>query len=73
MAPKALIGKEAPSVTLTNYDGEQYTLKYGAEQGGIPVVVFFYPKAGTYGCTKEACQFRDAVAGVFEELLEADC
>ncbi|KAJ7595358.1 thioredoxin-like protein [Mycena floridula] len=30
----------------------------------VPLVLFFYPKAGSYGCTKEACQFRDAVAEI---------
>ncbi|KAI0086559.1 peroxiredoxin Q [Irpex rosettiformis] len=57
----ALIGKEAPEVSLPNYDGETYTLKPGSD--GVPVALFFYPKSGTYGCTKEACEFRDALVG----------
>ncbi|KAJ7644109.1 peroxiredoxin Q [Roridomyces roridus] len=54
---RTLIGKDAPAFTLTNYDGQPFTVTPGAN--GIPIVLFFYPKAGTYGCTKEACQFRD--------------
>jgi len=59
MAPHPLIGKPAPSVTLKNYDATEFTLTPG---DGVPTAIFFYPKAGTYGCTKEACQFRDAIA-----------
>lgn len=61
MTVSPLIGKPAPSITLLNYDGAEYTLTPG--QDGIPIALFFYPKAGTYGCTKEACIFRDALAG----------
>ncbi|KAF7288581.1 Peroxiredoxin Q [Mycena chlorophos] len=59
MAHRKLIGEQAPSVTLPNYDGETYTLEFTP---GVPTAIFFYPKAGSYGCTKEACQFRDAIA-----------
>ncbi|TFK74779.1 AhpC-TSA-domain-containing protein [Pluteus cervinus] len=55
-----LIGKEAPIVTLPDQDGTSYELKPGSK--GVPTVVFFYPESGSFGCTKEACQFRDAVA-----------
>lgn len=61
MSYKSLIGKEAPALTLPNYDGEEYKLVPG--EGGLPIALFFYPKSGTYGCTKEACRFRDAIAG----------
>ncbi|KAJ7250904.1 peroxiredoxin Q [Mycena haematopus] len=60
MSHRTLIGKPAPAITLPNYDGESFTLTPGAK--GVPTVLFFYPKAGSYGCTKEACQFRDAIA-----------
>ncbi|KAF7346276.1 Peroxiredoxin Q [Mycena sanguinolenta] len=60
MSHRSLIGKPAPAITLPNYDGESFTLTPGTK--GTPTVVFFYPKAGSYGCTKEACQFRDAIA-----------
>jgi thioredoxin-dependent peroxiredoxin len=57
---QSLIGKTAPSVTLLKYDGEPYTITPGKD--GIPIALFFFPKAFSYGCTKEACQFRDALA-----------
>jgi len=52
-----LIGKPAPSFTLPNQDGVDYTLTPGQ---GKPIALFFYPKSGTYGCTREACAFRDS-------------
>ncbi|EKM79444.1 hypothetical protein AGABI1DRAFT_114007 [Agaricus bisporus var. burnettii JB137-S8] len=57
---KALIGKAAPPFKLKNYDGNDYDVKPGEK--GIPLVIFFYPQAGSFGCTRQACQFRDAVA-----------
>ncbi|RDB18078.1 hypothetical protein Hypma_000911 [Hypsizygus marmoreus] len=58
--PHTLIGKQAPSLSLPNYDGGIFTVNPG--ESGLPVVLFFYPKSGSFGCTKEACQFRDAIA-----------
>jgi len=60
MSYHSIFGKEAPAITLNNYDGESFTFTPGAS--GLPTVLFFYPASGTYGCTKEACQFRDAIA-----------
>ncbi|KJA16916.1 hypothetical protein HYPSUDRAFT_46821 [Hypholoma sublateritium FD-334 SS-4] len=60
MSFQNLIGKTAPSITLQNYDGESYTFTPGAK--GLPSVIFFYPESGSFICTKEACQFRDAIA-----------
>ncbi|KAH9950559.1 thioredoxin-like protein [Amylocystis lapponica] len=59
MAPHSLVGKPAPSLSLPNANGETWTLTPGAN--GVPIALFFYPKSGSYGCTKEACQFRDAL------------
>ncbi|KAJ7069819.1 peroxiredoxin Q [Mycena amicta] len=59
MSHHRLVGKPAPVITLPNYDGESFTLTPGE---GTPIVIFFYPKSGSYGCTKEACQFRNAIA-----------
>ncbi len=50
-------GKRAPAFTLTADDGSKVRL---SEQKGSPVVLYFYPKDDTPGCTKEACAFRDA-------------
>lgn len=50
-------GDAAPDFTLENQAGEPVSL---ADQRGSKVVLFTYPKAFTPGCTKEACDFRDA-------------
>ncbi|WP_438386916.1 thioredoxin-dependent thiol peroxidase [Actinopolyspora saharensis] len=52
-------GDVAPDFTLPDADGGSVTL---SEYRGSPVVVYFYPAAGTPGCTKEACDFRDNLA-----------
>ncbi|KAJ7288365.1 peroxiredoxin Q [Mycena rebaudengoi] len=60
MSHRSLVGKAAPAITLPNHDGESFSLTPGKNE--LPIALFFYPKAGSYGCTKEACQFRDAIA-----------
>lgn len=50
-------GAKAPAFTLTADDGQKVRL---ADQKGSPVVLYFYPKDDTPGCTKQACAFRDA-------------
>ena len=49
-------GSEAPDFTLPNQDGEPVTL---SSLRGAPVVLYFYPKADTPGCTTQACGIRD--------------
>jgi peroxiredoxin Q/BCP len=49
-------GKTAPAFTLKDQDGNAVSLK---DFKGSKVVVYFYPKDDTPGCTKEACQFND--------------
>ncbi|MEX2168123.1 MAG: thioredoxin-dependent thiol peroxidase [Pirellulales bacterium] len=49
-------GQPAPAFTLTADDGSKVHL---ADLKGSPVVLYFYPKDDTPGCTKEACAFRD--------------
>jgi thioredoxin-dependent peroxiredoxin len=49
-------GKAAPAFTLKDADGNKVSLK---DFKGRNVVVYFYPKDDTPGCTKEACGFRD--------------
>lgn len=51
------VGMSAPNFTLSDAFGHSYTLS--TFKGKSPVVVYFYPKAGTPGCTKEACGIRD--------------
>jgi len=48
---------EAPDFTLLDQNGIEFTL---SELKGTPVVLYFYPKDDTPGCTREACAFRDA-------------
>lgn len=47
----------APDFTLSDVFGNSYTLS--SYKGKSPVVVYFYPKASTPGCTKQACGIRD--------------
>jgi peroxiredoxin Q/BCP len=49
--------KPAPAFTLTDGKGKQVSL---ADFAGKNVILYFYPKDDTPGCTKEACGFRDA-------------
>jgi thioredoxin-dependent peroxiredoxin len=52
-------GKPAPDFTLADQQGKKVTL---SKLKGSPVVLYFYPKDDTPGCTKEACDFRDSFA-----------
>jgi peroxiredoxin Q/BCP len=52
-------GQPAPDFTLRNQDGDPVTL---SALGGRSVVLYFYPKADTPGCTKQACGVRDHFA-----------
>lgn len=54
------IGKPAPDFTLPSTSGEPVTLKQFKNKK--TVVLYFYPKDETPGCTKEACGFRDLSA-----------
>jgi peroxiredoxin Q/BCP len=49
-------GQEAPDFTLSDQDGNPVTL---SELRGQPVVLYFYPKSDTPGCTAQACGVRD--------------
>lgn len=59
-----LVGKKAPTLKLENQDGQRVALQ---DYLGQWVVLYFYPKDDTSGCTKEACEFT-ALAGPFEVL-----
>jgi peroxiredoxin Q/BCP len=50
-------GKKAPAFSLEDQDGKTHRLR---DYAGRPVVLYFYPKDDTPGCTTEACAFRDA-------------
>jgi len=61
------VGKKAPQFTLPDSDGNKISLK---DYLGQKVVLYFYPKDNTSGCTKEACDFRDSIAQ-FKKLKTA--
>ena len=54
--PGVEVGQRAPDFTLPDANGQPVRL---ADFSGKPVVLYFYPKDDTPGCTKEACSFRD--------------
>ena len=54
--PGLTVGAKAPDFILAAHDGKKYSLK---DFRGKKVVLYFYPKDDTSGCTKEACSFRD--------------
>ncbi|GGG52552.1 peroxiredoxin [Kocuria dechangensis] len=57
-------GRPAPDFTLTDHEGRPVRL---SDLRGRKVIVYFYPKAFTPGCTSEACDFRDNL-GSLERL-----
>lgn len=58
--PNELVGKTAPKFELESSAGKR--IKLDDYKGKKTVVLYFYPRADTPGCTKEACGFRDALA-----------
>jgi peroxiredoxin Q/BCP len=59
MTARLAVGDPAPEFSLTAADGSIVSL---ADYRGRSVIVYFYPAAGTPGCTKEACDFQDSLA-----------
>lgn len=59
------LGTQAPDFVLNDADGKPFRLS--DHLGGKPVVLFFYPKDFTPGCTAEACSFRDS----YEDFTDA--
>jgi peroxiredoxin Q/BCP len=56
-------GDRAPAFTLPDSEGKPVSL---SDYLGKSVVVYFYPAAGTPGCTKQACDFRDSIGSLGE-------
>jgi thioredoxin-dependent peroxiredoxin len=52
------VGDEAPDISVHTDDGGEFRL---SDLKGKRVVLYFYPKADTPGCTVEACEFRDDI------------
>ena len=55
------IGSLAPDFSLEGDDGKKHSLK---EFRGKKIVLYFYPKDDTSGCTKESCSFRDNLSSI---------
>lgn len=74
----SLEGKKAPAFSLDGTDGKKHSLE---DYKGKTVVLYFYPKDNTPGCTQEACGFRDSatklkkagavVLGVSKDSIES--
>jgi len=60
-APPLAVGTKAPAFTLLDQTGAKRSLK---EFTGRPVLIFFYPKADTPGCTTQACGLRDVASEI---------
>jgi len=57
-------GQPAPDFTLPSHEGKEVSLAELRAQADKGVIVYFYPKAATPGCTTEACDFRDNLASL---------
>ena len=55
------VGTKAPAFTLPDQNGKMHSLK---DYKGKKVILYFYPKDNTSGCTAEACSFRDNYAAL---------
>lgn len=60
------VGTKAPDFTLRSTSGNDFNLSRDA--AGKPIILYFYPKDFTPGCTKQACAFRDQ----FDHFRELD-
>jgi peroxiredoxin Q/BCP len=61
MAKELEVGDKAPALSLPDQSGEPVSLK---DFSGKQVVLYFYPKDDTPGCTTESCDFRDATTPI---------
>ena len=61
MAKELNIGEKAPALSLPDQSGETVSMK---DFAGKQVVLYFYPKDDTPGCTTESCDFRDAATPI---------
>lgn len=59
-------GRTAPAISLTNQHGDTVTLQ---SYRGRRVLIFFYPKASTPGCTQQACALRDIAGQVGDTAI----
>jgi peroxiredoxin Q/BCP len=66
-AKELTVGQKAPDFTVLNDKGEKVKL---SDFKGKKVVLYFYPKDDTPGCTKEACAFRDGISAIKKKGAE---
>ncbi len=59
---KLALGDKAPDFTLLDQDGNPFKLSESIKGSKVRHVIYFYPRDDTPGCTKEACQFNDALS-----------
>ena len=59
-------GKKAPPITLLDQNGEKVKL---TDHAGHPVLVYFYPKADTPGCTTQSCALRDIAGDIGDTAI----
>jgi len=64
--PQLSAGDSAPTFTLLDQSGEKVTL---ADHLGHDVLVYFYPKADTPGCTAQSCGLRDIVSDIGDAVI----
>ena len=62
------VGSKAPAFSLTDQDGKPVSL---SQYSGRKLLVYFYPKADTPGCTKQACSVRDAAPALGKQGVAA--
>ncbi len=62
-------GKPAPDFTLLDQQGKQVTL---SRLKGSPVILYFYPKDDTPGCTKEACRLSRRIRSLRKSRRQGD-
>lgn len=60
------IGDNAPEYSLVDQDGKTHSLK---DYRGKRVLLYFYPKDDTPGCTREACSFRDNIDKLLGKVI----
>jgi thioredoxin-dependent peroxiredoxin len=61
MGKELHVGDKAPELGIPDQDGKRVSLK---DLKGKQVVLYFYPKDDTPGCTKESCDFRDSISSI---------
>ena len=69
-ADKLAVGAKLPAVTCNDQDGKAVDLAKAGAEGYL--LVYFYPKASTPGCTKQGCSLRDAWAQLQKQGVNAD-